>query len=366
MKNSIILCLFFSCYSFAEKVDVYFGTSGKKSDGIYHAQLNTANGVLTEPGQVADIGSVNFLAMHPNGDSIYAVNGGGKDPSIIGYHIKEAGALEEFTRIRIQDKPACHLSVHPTGKFIITAHYTGGSTWFFPLNEKGEISEGTLHKHDFASKIDPVRQNAPHPHWTGFSPDDHFAFVPDLGGDMVYIYKIANDFESMEKHGEAYTAEGAGPRHMRFSKNWKFIYLLNEFEMSVRVYEYEPIEGSMKYASDNPTLTADQIAQHDFNAASEILVHPSGKFVYAANRGHDSISVFEASEEGVLVRKQIEPIRGAWPRNINMDASGKWLLAAGQDSNTIAVFAIDQASGKLTHQRKSSRYVPSPSCILFP
>jgi len=308
---------------------------------------------------------VNFLAMHPNGGKFYAVAGGRVEACIIGFEIQEDASLKEFTRLKLDDLPAAHISVHPTGKFLLTAHYTGSSVWFFPLNESGEIAAGVKHLHEGGSKINGKRQDVPHPHWVGFSPDDHYAFVPDLGMDSIVIYKISNEFESMEYHGEAYTAEGAGPRHMRFSKDGKFIYLLNEFEMSVRTYAYDALEGTTKYVADSPTLRPGQIARHDFNAASEILVHPSGNFVYVANRGHDSISVFEALEDGTLKRKQIEPIRGAWPRNINIDPSGKWLLAAGQDSSTVAVFAIDQKTGKLTHQRNSSRYVPSPSCILF-
>ena len=142
-----------------------------------------------------------------------------------------------------------------------------------------------------------------------------------------------------------------------------YAYVLNELALSVTTFLYDG-KGGMVSQATVPALSDDVKAQEVFNSASEIVVHPSGKFVFSANRGHDSITVYRA-DEGKLTVEEVEPIRGAWPRNFNLDPSGKWLLAAGQHSSTVSIFAIDQETGRLTFQMRSTVQVPTPICILF-
>ena len=159
---------------------------------------------------------------------------------------------------------------------------------------------------------------------------------------------------------------GGGPRHMRFSVDGKFIYLLNELSLSVSTFSWDAEGGTAEMLSVVPALSEEVKAGENFNSAAEILVHPSGKFVYSSNRGHDTVSVYEADiATGGLSVTQIQPIRGAFPRNINLSPDAQWLLAAGADSNTIAVHAVDQETGNLTFQRGHVINVPSPICILF-
>ena len=153
---------------------------------------------------------------------------------------------------------------------------------------------------------------------------------------------------------------------MKFSTDGKFVYLLNELSLSVTTFSYDGKAGVLKKLTTVPALSEEVKAKEMFNSSSEIRVHPSGKFVYSANRGNDTITAYRAdSSTGRLEVIEVEPIRGAWPRNINMDPTGHWLLAAGADSNTIAVHAIDQTTGELTYQRKSIINVPGPICILI-
>ena len=153
---------------------------------------------------------------------------------------------------------------------------------------------------------------------------------------------------------------------MRFSVNGKFIYLLNEFSLSVTTFKYDASTGAATRLSTTPALSDEVINKEVFNSAAEILVHPNGRFVYSSNRGNDSITSYIADPEtGLLTVNEVEPIRGAWPRNISMDRSGRWLLAAGAHSNTISVFTIDQTTGELTYKPKSIINVPGPICILF-
>ena len=153
---------------------------------------------------------------------------------------------------------------------------------------------------------------------------------------------------------------------MKFSIDGRFIYLLNELSLSVTTFAYDSQEGTTKRRRTTPALRKKTKANEAFNSASEILTHPNGEFVYSANRGNDSITVYTANmKTGRLRVSEVESIRGSWPRNFNLDPTGKWLLAAGAHSNTISIFAIDQETGNLTFQTRGLVNVPGPICILF-
>ena len=153
---------------------------------------------------------------------------------------------------------------------------------------------------------------------------------------------------------------------MRFSPDGRFIYLLNELSLSVTTFAYDFAEGSTRQLTTTAALTPEVQSKEVFNSAAEILVHPSGRFVFSSNRGHDSVTAYRAdAATGRLTVTEVEPIRGAWPRNISLDPAGRWLLAAGAHSNTVSVHRIDPETGELTHQQQSTINVPGPICILF-
>ena len=153
---------------------------------------------------------------------------------------------------------------------------------------------------------------------------------------------------------------------MRFSVDGKFIYLLNELTLSVSTFAYNAGAGTTQRKTTTPALSDEEKSDQDFNSSSEILVHPNGKFVYSANRGDDTVTMYWANPlSGHLTVKKVENVRGAFPRNINLDPTANWLLAAGQNSNTVGVFAIDQKSGEMHFQRGNVINVPGPICILF-
>jgi 6-phosphogluconolactonase len=159
---------------------------------------------------------------------------------------------------------------------------------------------------------------------------------------------------------------GGGPRHLRFSTDGKFIYLLNELTLSVTTFAWDAAKGTANPLTTEPALSVQDKEGETFNSSAEILVHPNGRFVYSSNRGHDSVSVYRAnSKSGKLKVVQVQPVRGAFPRNINLSPNASWLLAAGADSNTVAAHRVDPETGKLTYQRGSIVNVPSPICILF-
>jgi 6-phosphogluconolactonase len=347
-------------------MDVYFGTGGDATRGIYHATFDAEKGRLSEAQLAAEIGSPGFLALHPDRSKLYAVGRLEGEGVVVGYQVNPSGALAQFTASPIRDGGGTHLAVHPSGRLLLTAQYGGGSTALFSLDRDGRLGESVISEHEGGAKVVPGRQETPHPHWCGFSPDGQFAFVPDLGLDGIVIYRVDQEAPAIRKHGFAASVPGGGPRHMRFSVDGKFIYLLNELSLSVTTFRYDPEKGAAARLSTTPSLSPEAKAKEVFNSAAEILVHPNGRFVYSSNRGSDTVTAYLANPAtGQLTVTEVEPIRGAWPRNINLDPSGRWLLAAGAHSNTVSVFAIDQATGELTYQRQSIINVPGPICVLF-
>lgn len=351
-------------------IDVWLGTgNGKGSKGIYHCTLNTQKGRLSEPVLAAEISGPGFLAMHPTLPRLYAVGGLEGKPVVAAYDVQGKpgrATLKFLNAAEIGDGGAAHVSVDATGRTILTAQYGGGSTGVFSLKDDGSLNQQTqLIKHAGGSKVVPRRQDASHAHWTGFSPDNRFGFVPDLGLDKVVIYRVDAAASKIEPHGFGEISAGGGPRHMKFHNNGRWIYVLHELDLKVTVFDYNSEAGTMTAKQTIETVPRDLLAKEQFKSCSEVRVHPSGKFLYAANRGHDTITAFRIdAETGELSFIEREHVRGATPRNFNIDPSGKWLLAAGQDSSTLASFAIDTETGELSYNR-SIVHAPACICVLF-
>ena len=351
-------------------VDLWLGTGrAKESRGIYHCRFNTETGRLMEVSLAAEVSGPGFLAMHPNGDRLYAVGTLEDVPSVISYRIERRegkASLELEKALPIGDGGAAHVGVNRAGNLLLTAQYGGGSVASYRLDQDGKLVEQSgLIKHRGGSRVVAGRQEASHAHWAGFSPDQRFAFVPDLGLDQVVIYKVNQQDATLEPHGVANVPPGGGPRHMKFHPNGRWAYVLNELSLSVTVFDYDAQRGVMDAKQTIASVDPEELAQEKFSSASEIRVHPNGRFVYSANRGHDTITVYSVNpESGQLAIVEREPIRGATPRNFNLDPTAKWIIAAGQDSNTLASFEVDADTGRLTYNRNSIN-VPNPICVLF-
>ncbi|MEM9586944.1 MAG: lactonase family protein, partial [Planctomycetota bacterium] len=286
----------------AEMIDVFFGTTTPRnglSQGIYHAGFDTERGKFSQPTLAAKMSGCGFLALHPNGNVLYSTGSPDGGAEITAFRV--SGKPGELTLTMIGSQPtsdggAAHLTVDRTGKLLLSAQYGGGSTSIYPLAEDGAIAApGKPHEHSelatpAGSGVVPRRQDAPHAHWCGTSPDNRFAFVPDLGMDKVVIWKIDAKSPSLKHHGFGVCPPGGGPRHMKFSPDGKTIYVLNELSLSVTRFAYDAASGSMTALQTLPVLSEAVKAKETFNSASEIRVHPSGRFVYSANRGNDSIT----------------------------------------------------------------------------
>jgi 6-phosphogluconolactonase len=354
-----------------EPLTVWIGTANSPgSRGIYRVAFDPATGRLGAPELAAEVSGPGFLAMHSSGQKLYAV-----------CQIAGEGVVAEFSILSDQSPPVLrlersepigdgggtHLAIDPSGQVLLTAQYGGGSVAAFGLREDGQLlARRQLLEHQGAAGVVADRQAGPHPHWVGFTPEGNWALVPDLGLDQVLRHRLRPDQERpLEPAAAMQLHPGAGPRHMKFHPNGRWAYVLNELDLTVTQAVYTAATGQLEGVGHWPTLTAEQLAAQSFNSAAEIRMHPTGKWLYTSNRGHDSISVFRIDPySGHLERIQVEPMRGATPRNFNLDPSGRWLLAAGQDSDTLSCFEIDSATGRLRYQHQIVQ-VPSPICVLF-
>ncbi|MCB1231889.1 MAG: lactonase family protein, partial [Verrucomicrobiae bacterium] len=357
----------------AAETFVYFGTyTGGKSDsqGIYVSRFDLESGALSEPQLAAEVSSPSFVAIHPNRGNLYAVSekpatGSAKEGTVTVYSLDpESGALTKLNERSTGGAAPCHVSVAPSGDAIVVANYTGGSCASFGLADDGSFTEaGSFHQHE-GSSINPKRQKEPHAHSANFSWDGRFVFVADLGTDRIETYRFDAGTSQMSPTGVTRIEPGSGPRHFAFHPNGKFAWVINEMALTLTGFRYEKESGTLTEIQTISTVPDNDRKQPGLSTA-EVQVHPSGKFVYGSNRGHDTIAVFRLDEsDGQLAFVEVESIRGKTPRNFTIDPTGRYLLAAGQDSDTVHVFAIDQNTGALS-DHGSEISVPSPVCVRF-
>lgn len=348
-------------------VGTYTGTPAD-SKGIYGLQLD-GNGQIKSLGVQAEVASPSFLATDAKHRFLYAVTErtAKGDPTgyLSSYAIDPAtGALRFLNRVPANGKTSAHLIVDQTRRWLLVANYGSGSVASFALKPDGSIGDmADFHQHS-GSSVNQRRQRGPHPHEVVMSPDNRFVIVPDLGLDKVFSYRLnaKTGKLTLDDSGSATVEAGFGPRHLLFAKSGKFAYLLGEMGSKVIALSYDAARGKLTPIQTIATIPADF---KDENNSGELALDASGRFLYASNRGHDSVSLFSIdSRTGLLRLEQVEPSGGKIPRNIAIDPSERHLLAANQDSNNIVVFNRDPQSGRLT-PNGAVLNLPSPVCIVF-
>ena len=354
----------------AQKLLVYVGTYTGKSKGIYAFELEGGSGALKPLGLAAAVANPSFLAIHPNRRFVYAVG------ELDRFQGKKGGAVSAFaidpktfklTLLNQQssggDGP-CYLIVDRTGKNVLVANYGGGSVAVLPLQEDGRLRPASTFIQHKGSSVDKGRQEAAHAHSINVDVANRFAFAADLGLDKVLIYKFAADKGTLVPNDppSASVAPGSGPRHFAFTPDGSHAYVINEMKSTVTAFTYDRDSGTLKTIQTVSTLPE---GFQGNNSTAEVQVHPSGKFVYGSNRGHNSIAVFAAdAHTGKLTPLGHQSSGGQTPRNFGIDPTGRYLLAANQDSGTIVVFRIDLRTGKLTPTGHKAE-VPMAVCVKF-
>jgi 6-phosphogluconolactonase len=354
---------------------VYVGTyTAGTSKGIYNYHFDPKTGQLTPIGVAAEVVNPSFLVTDPQHRFLYAVTemGQARGPdayktngSISSFSIdRKTGALTFLNKIDSGGGGPCHLVVDKTGKMLFVANYGSGSVASFAIKPDGSIGERTGFDQHTGSSVDPARQKGPHAHAVVLSPDNRFLFVPDLGTDQIKIYRVdaAKGTFTPNDPPFATVKAGYGPRHFTFGRGAKFAYAVCEMGSSVAVFSYDPVKGSLTPVQTISNLPSDF---KGVNNSAEIEVDRSGRFLYASNRGNDSITVFAIdSVKGTLTKVQIVPTQGNMPRNFALDPTGKYLVAANQKSNNVVVFAIDAKDGQLKSAGQTLD-ISSPVDILF-
>jgi 6-phosphogluconolactonase len=329
--------------------NVYVGTytRAQKSKGIYAWRFQPATGKLTSIGLVAETTSPSFLAVHPNQHFLYAVNEINAG-TVSAFAIDpETAKLKPLNQVSSKGGGPCHLTTDRSGKFLYVANYNTGSVAAFPIHDDGSLGESSAFIQHAGSSVNPQRQKGPHAHSTVMAPDNKFLFVADLGLDQVFGYRFDPGRGGMATDDPTITklAPGSGPRHVAFRPDIRFLYVLNEMLCTVTAFRYDSTRGATEEMQTVPTVPA------DFNgtkSGAEIAVHRSGNYLYASNRGPDTIAMFRIDlTNGKLSPIGSVPTRGKTPRAFAIDPTGNWLFAANQDSDNMALFRLDGKTGNL-------------------
>lgn len=352
------------------QVRVYFGTYTRDlSKGIYVSTLNCTTGKLSPAELAAEVTNPSFVAIHPSRKYLYAVSEisefqGKPVGSVSAYSIDPAsGRLTLLNQQSSAGAGPCHIVVDAAGKNALVANYGGGTVAVLPIKEDGQLESPSSMIQHSGSSVNPRRQTGPHAHSINLDRSNQFAFAADLGLDKVFIYRFDGVKGQLTPNNPAagIVAPGSGPRHFAFHPTGKYAFVNNEMTSTVTSFAYDAAAGSLKETHTLSTLPEPTVG----NSTAETVVHPSGKFVYVSNRGHNSLAIFHCDEAtGRLTVAGHHSSGGKTPRNFNIDPSGRYLLAANQDTNNVVVLQIDQSTGKLT-PNGSEIEVGHPVCIRF-
>lgn len=343
--------------SAAAETLAYFGTytRGKStSEGIYVAKFDETNGYLSDPQLAAEATNPSFVAIHPDGTTLYSVSeiadGDKKTGGVTAFSIKEDGTLKKLNNRPSGGAGPCHVAVDPTGQCVVIANYGGGSCASFPLNKDGSLGEqGSFHQHEGGSGVDERRQAGPHAHSVNINADGTQAFVADLGLDQILMYDLDAKAGKMKpsKQSSVETAPGGGPRHFCFHPSYRVAYTNLELSSQVSLLTYNEKDGTMTSGQTVSTLPAN--SRQLKNSTAECLVHPSGRYLYVSNRGHNSIAAFAIDPQSArLSFIENESTQGEIPRGFGISPSGRYVVVGNQNSGNVVSLAVDAETGALS------------------
>jgi 6-phosphogluconolactonase len=349
---------------------VYVGayTTEQKPAGISVFKMDESTGALDHIQTVLGLNSPTFLALHPTLPLLYTVERHFvlEDPSvgaIAALAINQSdGTLNKLNRVKSGGTSPAYVGIAPDGRAVFAAHYLSGHVSSFPLSDTGALGEATTVIHHEGNGPDERRQTGPHAHSIIADPTGQFVLACDLGIDKVMVYRLEGSalVPNIVPYGQV--GSGGGPRHITFHPSGKFVYVINEIGNTITGFAWDAGRGTLTHIQHIDTLPADYTGT---SHTAQIIAHPNGRFIYGSNRGHDTIAIFRVDEAtGRLTAIGHESTQGKVPRNFNVDPSGTFLLAANQDSDTIVTFRIDPTEGTLNATGHVTQ-TPSPVCIMF-
>ena len=349
---------------------VYVGTyTGGESRGIYRIDLDAAAGrVVSGPELAAASENPSYLAFHPNGRVLYAVNEignfrGGGTGAVSAFAVDPTtGSLALLNQQPSAGADPCHLAVDPLGRSVAVANYSGGSVAVLPLDADGRLQPAARVRHLSGSGPNAARQQSPHAHGVFIDPSKNFLLTADLGSDRILVERwgaAAGEPSGAAMEG-ASLPPGSGPRHAAFDRSGRVLYVVNELFSTVTALRWDAERGRLEPFQTIPAVAAGFSGD---NKSAEIAVSPDGRFVYVSNRGDDSIAVFRVgSDDGRLEFLERVPVGGRTPRHFAIDPAGQWLFVANQNSNSVNLFRIGRTSGRLARVKRPLAVV-SPACV---
>ena len=352
---------------------IRFGT-GKilkgKGEGVYLYRMNPATGTLEFDSTTTGVVNPSYLAIHPTQRFLYAVNElktyEDKPTGTVSAFAVDAksGRLEFLNRQLTHGTDPCHVTVDGKGRHIFVANFMSGSVCVLPVQKDGSLAGASDFLQHLGSSVDPVRQKGPHAHSVTLDRANRFAFVPDLGLDKLMVYRFDRTRGMLEPHAVAWikTKPGAGPRHVALHPGGRFAFLINELDSTLAALSFNARKGVFEELQVVPTLPAGFQGE---STCADVQVAPSGQFVYASNRGHDSLVIYRIDQRtGKLAYVGHHSTQGRTPRQFEIDPAGRFLLVGNQDTDTIVPFHVDQQTGTLTPTGQVLQ-VPTPVCVKF-
>jgi 6-phosphogluconolactonase len=329
---------------------VYVGTyTDGTSRGIYRFIFDPATGSASEAVLAVETQSPSFLALHPSGRFLYAVGEidkfqGAKTGVVSAFAIDpKTGDLRLLNQQPSEGTGPTHLVVDKAGRNVLVANYGGGNVVVLPIAPDGTLKPVSSNQAHEGSGPDKGRQEKPHAHGIYLDPAERFALAPDLGADRVFVYRFDAAKGTLEPHGAGTPEPGSGPRHLAFHPNGKFVYVINELTSTMTVFSWDATKGTLTSVQTISCLPAGFSGK---SWTAEVAVSPDGRFVYGSNRGDDSLAVFAVDPAtGKLTAKGHVPVGGKDPRHFSIDPSGRFILAGHQGSGTIGVLRLDAATG---------------------
>jgi 6-phosphogluconolactonase len=344
---------------------VYTGAfTDLKSQGIYAFRFDAATAKLSPLGLAVAAKNPTHFAVHPNGRFLYAVvNLPDATGGVSGYEInRKSGKLKLLNTVSSRGSNSCFVSVTPSGKYVLLANYASGSVACYRVTPDGRLGEATGFVQHTGSSVNRDRQEGPHAHSINASPEGRLAIAADLGTDQLLVYRLRNG--KLIPNDPPFTAvtPRSGPRHFVFHPSGQYAYAIEELASAITAFAYDARRGILRETQTISTLLKG-FAGSSF--AADVQVHPSGKFVYGSNRGDDTIAVFAVqAATGKLIPVQNATTGGKTPRIFAIDPTGSFLIAANEGSGTLVVFRINGASGRLSDSGERTE-APKPTCVKF-
>ncbi len=367
MKSILCSTLLTLGVASADQVPVFVGT--QSSEGIYRLYLDSETGKLSGAKSILPIGSPSSLALSADGSLLFSTSrskdekGRLKIGSVASYQVSITKDLKHINTQPAVGSGPCYIFTDGPAENLLVANYGSGCVTSYQIAPNGKISAPVSHIQHEGSSVHPKRQNKPHAHSIHLTPDRKFAYAADLGIDLVKIYQLDPKTAELKPAGSAKVPAGSGARHMAFTKDASQLFVLNELTLTISKFTRDANTGQLTLIDTKPATTQ----KGENLSCSEIHLSKDGKHLYAAvrdiaNEGRDAICVLNPTTLTII---QDHPAEAWIPRHFNISPSGKWLLIAGQKSNSVVVHQRDPETGKLT-KTENSASIPKPMWILFP